>query len=124
MTTFTPDYLATKARIAATLSTAGWTVASPRDMEVSCQIAQKDYQTAVGVKTATISLEPWSTSLMVVGNYQSEGRNALSTNSLMVNPEMADAGLAEAVAKYVAGVDKEVDGTYARRLHLNYPQSA
>lgn len=124
MTTFSPDYITTKSRIAEHLGAAGWSVASPRDREVSCMIAQKEYQTAVGGKTATISLEPWTTCLMLVSDYQSEGSNALSTNSLMVKSDIDDSTLAAAIGKYTASVDKAVDGTYARRLHLQFPKSA
>lgn len=87
-------------------------------------IAQKEYQTAVGGKTATIALEPWTTCLMLVSDYQSEGSNALSTTSLLVKSDMDDATLAASIGKYTASVDKVVDGTYARRLHLKYPKSA
>jgi len=124
MTTFTLEYITTKSRIAEHLCAAGWSVASPRDREVSCMIAQKEYQTAVGGKTATISLEPWTTCLMLVSDYQSEGSNALSTNSLTVTSDMDDATLTAAIGKYLSNVDKLVDGTYARRLHLQFPKSA
>lgn len=124
MTTFTAEYTSTKARIAKALAIAGWTLGSARDMDVCCLIARKDYETAVGEKTASLSLEPWSCSLMLVGMYESEGRNILGADMLRVSEDMNDEALNAAVVQFVAKVEKEIDGSYARRLHLRYPQTA
>lgn len=124
MTTFTAEYTAVKTRIAVTLAALGWNVSSARDMEVSCLIARMDYETVVGDKTATVSLEPWSESLMLVSNYDSEGRNILSANMKRIHPAMTDEMLTEAVTHYVAALENDVNRSYARRIHLNHPQPA
>ncbi|KPC02317.1 hypothetical protein QO021_28400 (plasmid) [Pseudomonas amygdali pv. lachrymans] len=124
MTTFTNEYTAVKTRIAVALTALGWKVAPARDMEISCLIARMDYETVVGEKTATIALEPWSESLMLVSNYDSEGRNILSANMKRFDPAMTDENLTEAVTLYVAALEKDVNGSYARRIHLNHPQTA
>ncbi len=124
MTTFTTEYTAVKSRIAGVLTTLGWKVAPARDMEISCLIARMDYETVVGDKTATISLEPWSESLMLVSNYDSEGRNILSANMKRFDPTMTDESLTDAVTLYVEALEKDVNGSYARRIHLNHPQTA
>jgi hypothetical protein len=123
MTTFTTDYTAVKTRIAAALTALGWKVAPARDMEVSCLIARMDYETVVGVKTATISLEPWSETMMLVSNYDSEGRNILSANMKRIDSAMTDEALAEAITIYVTALEKDVNRSYARRIHLNHPQT-
>lgn len=124
MTTFTAEYTAVKSRIAAVLTVLGWKVAPARDMEISCLIARMDYKTVVGDKTATISLEPWSESPMLVSNYDSEGRNILSANMKRFDPTMTDESLTDAVTLYVEALEKDVNGSYARRIHLNHPQMA
>ncbi|WP_439126197.1 MAG: hypothetical protein ACNJA3_27915 (plasmid) [Pseudomonas rhizophila] len=124
MTTFTTEYTAVKSRIAEVLTALGWKVASARDMEISCLIARMDYETVVGDKTATISLEPWSESLMLVSNYDSEGRNILSANMKRFDPTMTDESLTDAVTLYVKALEKDVNGSYARRIHLNHPLTA
>lgn len=124
MTIFTPEYAATKKKLADAFAAAGWTVASQRDQEISCLVAVKDYETAVGTKTATASLEPHFGKFQVVGNYQSEGRNILSTTWLDLTSEMSTEEVNARLAKHAAMVDAEVDGSYARRLHIRFPAEA
>ena len=120
-----PEFAATKKVIADILATAGWVLGSEFDMAHTCLIARKDYDTAVGVRTASISLEPRSEGAMqVVGLYESEGGNALRTTWLTIPTGTTDDVIATGMAKYIVAVDKEVDGTYARGLHLRYPKEA
>lgn len=112
----TPEYVALKRSIAEQLVADGWTCASEFDIAFSCLLASKDYATAVGPKTATVSLEPRSEGFQMVGNYQSEGRNILSTTWFSI-PNGLDADYVGAgTSAFVAKVDAEVDQSYARRL--------
>ncbi|MNR52744.1 hypothetical protein D3C85_1726420 [compost metagenome] len=60
----------------------------------------------------------------MVSNYQSECHNGLSTTWLDVSRELSSDEVIAGVAKYAATVDAEVDGSYARRLHIRFPQEA
>jgi len=73
----------------------------------------KEYPTAVGIKGALITL--WFKATPVEGinthyvaNYESEGRNVLSTCSYYVGK----------FEEYLKGIDQCVDQSYARKLFL------
>jgi len=112
----TPEYIALKRSIADRLVADGWTSASEFDIECSCFLASKDYETAVGIKTATVSLEPRSEGFQLVGNYQSQGRNILSTTWFTIPEGMSAEAISSGASAFVTQVDAEVDQSYARRL--------
>ena len=121
----TPEYTLIKMTIADVLTAAGWSVGSDFDMAHTCFVAGKDYETAVGTKTATISLEPRSEgAVQVVGLYTSEGRNVLATTWFTIPAGTSNEVIVTGMASYIAKVDIEVDDSYARRLHIRYPKQA
>lgn len=113
-----PEYKAVKQVIAVNLVAHGWTAASQLDMDICCLVASQDYETAVGIKTATLSLEPRSEGFQLVGNYQSEGNNVLSTTWLNIPSGMTSEQIAEKVPEFLEKVGREVNRSYARRLFL------
>lgn len=116
---FTPEYFAAKQAIAVNLVVHGWDAASPLDMEICCVVARLDVETIVGTKTASLSLEPRSSGFQLVGNYQSEGNNVLSTDWLNVPADMTSEQIAEKIPAFLASVHKSIDQSYARRLFLS-----
>lgn len=92
----------------------GWTG------EAYTAIARKEYETAVGLKTALVYLAdfgPSEETLMLTGDYQSEGRNALSTTMVSV-PRLADESSLRLLAeKFAIAADAAVADTYAAKLH-------
>jgi hypothetical protein len=77
-------------------------------------LGTKQYQTAVGVKEATVWLVPYPDCHHLCGNYESEGRNILSTTTRRISdaePELLEA----AVASFMTEVDALVGCSYAVR---------
>lgn len=114
----TADYVAIKQAIASFLS-AEWTTPSTEDLGRYYLLATKDYETLVGVKTATLRFEPYFDGFRLVADYQSEGRNVLSTTYLVVPASVESVPGAQKIAELLKGIDKEVDQSYARRLLLS-----
>lgn len=92
----------------------GWT---QRDQFPS---VTKDYQTAVGLRTATVRLDdygPKHDTLKLTGLYESEGHNVLSTTWAYI-PLTASAELIrQMVDKFVAQAEAEIAKSYAVRLY-------
>ena len=104
-----------KNAITALLVVNGWKV------EVGTAVASKQYETAVGLKVALIyvgtKVWPESDLIQVTGDYQSEGRNALSATFSLIPLSLTAKQLAVQVAKYLDQVDYVVSLTYAAKLH-------
>lgn len=82
-------------------------------------IASKTYQTAVGPKCAHAYLVDFGAnaeSRILTGDYQSEGRNCLSTTFVFIPKTVGVNDLPSLVAKFAAEVDAAVADTYAMRL--------
>lgn len=80
-------------------------------------MASKGYATAVGVKAALAYVSDGDGfNFTIMGDYQSEGRNAISNCSKLV-PVTADQAQIEAIVqKFAAEVDAAVAETYAAKL--------
>jgi hypothetical protein len=94
------------------LQSHGWT---PMD---SVSIAEKEFETAVGVKVADVYLyDNDGFNYTLRGNYQSEGRNAMPYGTLIpINAdENAVRDLVQAFCQYAK---EAIDGSYARGLFL------
>jgi hypothetical protein len=91
----------------------GWTAVSP------VALAIKSYQTAVGPKEAHTYLADYGPAcecVLISGDYQSEGRNALESHSVML-PRNADANqVKQLVAKFCQQAEAVIAETYAARL--------
>lgn len=114
------DTVTIKQAIAAHLAADGWTRRADTDLDYVCFVAQKDYDTAVGKKTATIALEPRSEGFQLVGNYDSQGRNILSTTWFTIGKDLSAEEIIVGAAQFAVKVDAEVDQSYARRIYLRY----
>lgn len=87
-------------------------------------VATKTYDTAVGPKDAHLSLADWgadSPVFILSGEYQSEGRNALSTTSAHIPKSVTKKELLALVNNLAPEVDKVVSQTYAARLLKSEP---
>lgn len=116
----TIDTVAIKQAIAAHLAAEGWTRTADTDKDYVCFVAQKDYETAVGIKTATIALEPRSEGFQLVGNYQSEGNNVLSTTWFTIGSDLSAEEINAGAVQFAVKVDAKVDQSYARRIYLRH----
>jgi hypothetical protein len=100
--------------IQACLAELGWTVL------LDCTaIASKMYDTAVGPRQALVYVQdfgPQEGVVRLMGDYQSEGRNCLSTTSVAI-ARFADKETIKALTQqFAAQADKVVGESYARRL--------
>lgn len=85
----------------------------------STAIASKVFATAVGDKTAHVYLQdfgPESTGFMLHGDYQSEGRNILESQCVLIPKGSDDEQMRRLVAKFVQNAERAVAGSYAVRL--------
>lgn len=83
-------------------------------------LATKSFETAVGDKEAVAWLQDWgkdSKSYTLYGEYQSEGRNALATSSVLIPKDATPDETRSLVAQFVSHADEAVADTYAARLH-------
>lgn len=95
------------------LTELGWTVLD------STAIASKMYDTAVGPRQALVYVQdfgPQEGVVRLMGDYQSEGRNCLSTTSVAIT-RFADEEIIKALTQqFAADVDNVVGESYAARL--------
>lgn len=102
-----------KAILANQLETLGWTKTD------SVAIASREYPTAVGYKQALIYVAdygPDNDSVLLQGDYQSEGRNALEPHCMMVLRTADEEQLRQKAVEFSKNVDKVIMTTYAARL--------
>lgn len=102
----------------------GWLAASPKDQHLTTLLATRDFDTAVGPKTAYLYLIPAGAGCYkLAGEYLSEGRNILSTIGSSCLESSSDDALQFALCTVLSQVDKAVDQSYARRLLLRPSQA-
>lgn len=112
-------YQALKTVLIAELEKHGWTAASKTDIELTYILATKDYETAVGTRTASVGLVKGSV-IRLVSEYLSQGNNVLSTTGWFDVPADAGQGVyTKGIESFCAQADRDVDASYARRLHLS-----
>lgn len=99
-----------------TLVALGWTGPSDRDSNFYF-VATKDYETAVGTKTAIAYFAPFFECMgKLAGDYTSEGRNILSTTWFNTDPSMTEADVVAGAKQFAADVDAAVNDSYAVRI--------
>lgn len=114
---FSNEYMEIKGRIAEQLIAAGWSAIDDLSMNHTAAVAQKDYETVVGTKTAIAYATPTKEAICILGGtYESEGRNVLSTTTFVVTQGMGPDALAEGVIGFHHKTDAVVADTYAMRL--------
>ena len=92
--------------------------------ERSTAVAVKTYDTAVGPKDAVLYLADWGASsdvYILSGNYESEGRNALSTTTAHIPKSVTKEDLLALVNNLAPSLDHAVSETYAARLLRTAP---
>lgn len=97
----------------------GWTA------EDGTAIASKEYPTAVGLKQALVYLKdygPKEGSVLLTGEYQSEGRNCLSTTMVAIPRDATTDVISVLAQKFATEADVAVGQSYAARLH-NLPDN-
>lgn len=102
-----------KIAVTAHLVGQGWT------REEGTALASKNYRTAVGVKQAHVYLAdygPNSTSFLLTGDYQSEGRNQLEPHAVMIRKQAGAAEIAHNVEIFARQADVVVSQSFAARL--------
>lgn len=102
-----------RTHIQAQLALAGWQVVD------STALASKSFDTAVGVKQAFAYLKdfgPDNASVLLQGDYLSEGRNALEPWGTLIARDASPEQLAALVAKFAQENDAAVGQSYAARL--------
>lgn len=104
----------TKEQIIAALAAAGWNVSRMALGPTKWVAATKWYATLVGPCEAIIYLDD---RLNLTANYQSEGGNVL-------DPLMVIDADASKVPAFLDEVNHRIDQSYARRLHLQFPEPA
>jgi len=105
---------ALRSTIVAQLAAAGWT-----PLEGGTAIANKMYETAVGLKEAQAYLAdygPTTESYVLQGQYYSEGRNILGGSGILIPKAGDEAAVTQLTQKFAAGAEKEVFQSYAARL--------
>jgi hypothetical protein len=105
---------ALRSTIVAQLAAAGWTA-----LEGGTAIANKMYETAVGLKEAQAYLAdygPTSENYVLQGQYYSEGRNVLGGSGILIPKAGDEATVTQLTQKFAAGAEKEVLQSYAARL--------
>lgn len=92
----------------------GWQLAS------GIAIASKSFETAVGTKEAYLYLHPHKVppSYSLHGDYQSEGRNVLSSSFLPVKMDASLDSLSDTVAQHIAKLEEQIQASFAARLYL------
>jgi hypothetical protein len=115
--TFTESYLALKKQVAEQLAKQGWNLVDGISMENTATVATKDFETAVGTKTAIAYLMPSSESTGYLNaDYQSEGRNVLSTVWHTIGHIYCQDDVVTASQAFTQQVNKIVGDSYAMRL--------
>ena len=104
-----------KIAITALLVENGWKA------EDGAAVASKYYETAVGLKVAFIyvgtKVWPDTDRILITSEYQSEGRDALSTTFSLISLSLTAEQLKVQIVKYLKQVDYAVSQTYAAKLH-------
>lgn len=91
----------------------GWTLTK------RSAIARKTFATAVGPKEAFVYLyegASYETNMMIVGDYQSEGRNILCPESRLIPKDCDDEQAAKIIDDFAANAEKVIQASYAARL--------
>lgn len=99
----------------------GFEVVDKISMYFTNAIAQKSYKTKVGDKEAVVRFtscedENYAT---LTAEYQSEGRNILSSCITNLDNNLSEEFLDDLVKSFSIEVNKKVDDSYARKLYKN-----
>jgi len=86
-------------------------------LEDGVAIASKQYQTAVGVKQALLYSLGDTTYYKVSADYQSQGRNILSTSSVLIETALNTCEVIALATTFANEVDAIVADSYAGRLY-------
>lgn len=100
-----------------TLERQGWLPTSPKEQSLTGLLATREFDTAVGPKTAHFYLQYSGDGQFIFqGNYMSEGRNVLSAISGYCLESNSPAELDERLIAMLESIKVAIDQSYARRL--------
>lgn len=85
-------------------------------LEDGVAIASKLYQTAVGLKQALIYSLGTTAYYKVTADYQSQGRNILSTTSVLIEKALSNEEIEALAINFISEIDAVVADSYAARL--------
>lgn len=81
--------------------------------------AKKDYETAVGTKTAIVYAVQSKDHLTLCGDYFSEGHNILECVPVLIPLNATPEVFERETARFFKGVEDAIDASYARKLYLS-----
>lgn len=113
VTTFVADKNALDAIFLKVLLVRGWVLAD------GAAIATKDYLSAVGPKRAFIYSHGHVHDYLISADYQSQGRNILSTTYVLIQKALTEAEVVVLANAFAQEIDDVVADSYAVRLHLS-----
>jgi hypothetical protein len=98
----------------------GW---KPLDYINTSVIGSRDYETAVGIKTAFAYISKGDGyNRTLSADYQSEGRNVVESDSILLPLDADIKAVRELAQKFAVGVEKTVQQTYAMKIkHNRFP---
>lgn len=108
-----------KQRVARALEHAGWTTVDTLSLESTTSIAFRVFQSITGPKTAYLYLvksDARSDRYRVLAEYHSEGRNILSSCSIVIDENNTDQELLQLAGEVNGAVLPSIHESYAMRL--------
>lgn len=88
-------------------------------LENGVAIASKEYQSAVGLKKAFVYASGVLLDYVVSAEYQSQGRNILSTSSVLIQKALTEAEVDVLANTFAEKIDAIIADSYAVRLYLS-----
>lgn len=102
------------------LTVQGWKLVSQTDLEISIALAKKDYQTAVGVKSATAFFyQTKEKDFYLKAEYESQGQNIFPTLRYVMKETTTVHEIESIVSQFVSEIDKAVSDSYAVRVMVS-----
>ncbi|WP_210499440.1 hypothetical protein [Vibrio crassostreae] len=118
---FTPKHFEVKTLVAEALKEMGWWSSDQVEkykiaFEATTWVANKDFETLAGERTATICIQQSGDELRLQGEYETEGNNVLSTTWVNI-PNDADNDTIKALGKeWASKAEKTICNTRMIRL--------
>jgi hypothetical protein len=110
------DHKEIKKLITDRLTSMGWVPVCDFDMQNTMSVATRTFETYVGPKVAIAYLQPYENGWNLTGQYDSVGRNILSTTNVVIPPGLVLSDVKAAAERFAVAVDAVVADSYAMRL--------
>lgn len=120
MTTFSPEFIATKIKFGALLEQYGWTTKDDNEQGMAVGTATKEVETIVAPITAVAYFNPASDYLALLGGIcTSKGENVLGCMWMPVAHGISDEELAALAKKYAEEAERRIGTAWSVRLLRN-----